>query len=568
MKAVRAKLVLLLIVGMGLTCWTQIPPPDTGKLSWDLYQLAAAGRTKRAADEEVPQLTALLVTVQAATEDDLAGLQELGYEVIGAIGAFVLVQAEQDLFLHETRGMDALDFVVRASLPPETLPTDALPAASRDPITDGTAWIGAPEAWEQGYRGQGARIAVIDVEFDTEHPVLVEAEAQFVLILPSGEKPGAYRAVPGAVGRVGNHGTSCGIIAHDVAPDAELFLLSYPQWSGLVGWLLALRYAVHTLGVDVVSSSVEFGAAYSHADGTGQLNESVESILDGTQSILVQAAGNWAAGAGSSQFFYAGTFTDADGDFRHNFTPDADDEWTRNTLQFNASAGDRVSIVLEWDAWGHEEATVDLDLYLYDHVYREIVAISRAQQFGYPTAPVEHIDVILPYTGEFSIIVQDRGGRWHDSPCGPVRFHLNVFNRARRAFTYVEHHSVCGSVREVAASSHPGVMSVGAVNMSDGTVWHYSSRGPTSDGRAKPDIHAPAGVTGTTYLPVYHGTSAAAPYAAGAIAVLRSAMPEADREAMIDGLLASGAALDDGCGNPVVAVELAGLAELAEVAVR
>lgn len=124
MKLIRLAMVLSLIIGLGAVSWSQITPPDTGKLSWDLYQLAAAGRTKRASAEEVPDATALLVTVRPATDLDLAQLRDLGYEVLGVIVAFVLVRAAQDLFIDETRGMDALSFVIRASLPPETLSAD------------------------------------------------------------------------------------------------------------------------------------------------------------------------------------------------------------------------------------------------------------------------------------------------------------------------------------------------------------------------------------------------------------------------------------------------------------
>ena len=32
--------------------------------------------------------------------------------------------------------------------------------------------VDAPEAWNAGYRGEGARVAVIDTGFDTDHPDL------------------------------------------------------------------------------------------------------------------------------------------------------------------------------------------------------------------------------------------------------------------------------------------------------------------------------------------------------------------------------------------------------------
>jgi subtilisin family serine protease len=50
----------------------------------------------------------------------------------------------------------------------------------------------------------------------------------------------------------------------------------------------------------------------------------------------------------------------------------------------------------------------------------------------------------------------------------------------------------------------------------------YSSRGPTSDGRAKPDVAGPDKVSTATYGGEFPGTSAATPHVAGAAALILS----------------------------------------------
>jgi subtilisin family serine protease len=76
------------------------------------------------------------------------------------------------------------------------------------------------------------------------------------------------------------------------------------------------------------------------------------------------------------------------------------------------------------------------------------------------------------------------------------------------------------------------VLAVGAVCWLGDVFEAYSSRGPTIDGRAKPDLVAPANVSSATYGAFracagsgFAGTSAAAPHVAGAAALVKEANP-------------------------------------------
>lgn len=527
MLIVRRMFIVFLVVGIicSFLASAQIVPPDTGKMSWDLFRTVAAGQRRRIRGEEVQMVSALLITDAPVTEEKISALVERGYTVLGAFGQFILVEAPADHFADPENGVDVIDFVSNATLPPTTI-------TNQTPITDGSTAIGAPYAWARGYQGEGVKIAVIDSGFDPDNLTLARFNFTLYLVRPTGEGVGTYEAVKGETALVSAHGTSCAIIAGDVAPAAKLYLLSFPPATGLIGWLAALKFAVQELGVDVVSTSVEFSRPTSHADGTGLLNEQVDAILSGTDAVLVISAGNWASGSGSDRSFFRAVFSDADEDYSHDFTSEADEACDRNTLQFSGRRGDWVIIVLEWDDWKADLGTQDLDLLLRTADRRITLAVSQTRQLGGTTDPVEIIFGQLPFTGAYALEIVNRAAKWYGQPVRTFSFHLNLFIRDG-SFPFIEHHTTYGSVREVAAN--PAVITVGAVSVADGTVRPYSSRGPTPDGRSKPEVYAPDGVSGTAY-PTFYGTSASAPYVAGAIALLYSAFPGLSKEELLDRL--------------------------------
>ena len=66
------------------------------------------------------------------------------------------------------------------------------------------------------------------------------------------------------------------------------------------------------------------------------------------------------------------------------------------------------------------------------------------------------------------------------------------------------------------------VIAVGAAHWSNDMPQPFSSRGPTKDGRMKPDMAGPDGVSTVSFGPLgFFGTSAAAPHVVGAVALLR-----------------------------------------------
>src|SRR5207248_2559162 len=95
--------------------------------------------------------------------------------------------------------------------------------------------------------------------------------------------------------------------------------------------------------------------------------------------------------------------------------------------------------------------------------------------------------------------------------------------------------------------SSPFAMAVGAHNVNSTGVEGFSSQGPTIDGRMKPDVVAPDGVNNDIFNPFF-GTSASAPHAAGAAALVEQAQPSLSPSEVQTFL--SCRAVDGGPGGP------------------
>lgn len=521
---------------------SQVSLPKTGKLSWGLFDAATSLVSRSGASgDPIPSLTALLTLENENTDGRVQVLNSLGYTVDGAFGPFVLVSAPGNVYIDQESGINAVDFVSNAQIPPT--------AITNDFKTEGAVGMGVDVAHAKGFMGEDVRVAIIDAGFLPNDGTSDVGDATYYLVTPTEL---SVRVETGKVAQEECHGAACAAIAADVAPEADLYLLSFPQDSSVIGWLHALNYAVSVLHADVVSCSLEFLFPTCHADGTGLLNETVHSIMDGTNSTLVISSGNWAMGSGSDSGFYAGIFTDTDGDDRHDFTTNASETSDRNSLSFSGRKGDLIIALLEWDDWNSEVKTQDLDLVLSIDGYNQQISASRGEQFGLSAQPWEAIVLELPYTATYCVAVENRAAAVHNIDSESLSFHINLKNQTN-AFESIECTMTRGSVREVATND--AVIAVGAVSVDGTRLFSYSSRGPTSDGRMKPELCAPAGVTGTCY-DVFHGTSASAPYAAAALAVMLSAFPDSTVAEQLEKLSDVDQEATDDAGNSVHIIDL------------
>jgi hypothetical protein len=352
----------------------------------------------------------------------------------------------------------------------------------------GVALTGAADMQSLGTNGAGVKIGVIDLGFTS----LASAQA-------SGDLPANLTATNYAVDGLGldgttNHGTNVAQIAYEMAPGAQMYLAR-------IDTELQLQQAMSDMaaaGVRVINHSVGwYGAAFY--DGTGPICD----ITNSAEASNIQ----WVNAAGNDRYrHYMATLTDVDADLRHEFATG------QNYNTTSLTAGVRVDLVLNWDAY--PITSIDYNLYLYNgnpDAGGAVVASSTTRQRGTSSSsPYERITYTPSASGIYYIVVKK-----YSSATTNIRFALyslgaNLTNR-----------TVASSLAQPADCT--SVIGVGATNLSD-VPEYFSSEGPTTDGRSKPDVSGPDGVI-TSLTSAFYGTSAASPHVAGAVALLRAQNP-------------------------------------------
>ena len=409
-----------------------------------------------------------------ARDEDLDALERIGGKVDAVSDSFirVLMPPEKVLQLKGNKHYRIARMATRA-------------LANIGPnLSESVALTGADIVHAAGIDGTGVKVAVIDLGFIGLAARIAEGELPNIVIA---NLPGTN---DDAIETGSSHGVGVAEHLADMAPGAEIHCIKAVDTVDLQN---ATTYIADN-NISIVNHSVGW-VLQSYYDDTGWINVVVNNSRDNDGVFWSLSAGN------SALRHWRGGWVDDDGDDFLDFA--TNDDRLDITTQFTT-----VQLFLNWNQYGN--SLTDLDLYIYDK-NDLVVASSTGPQSG-AEIPSESVTFTLdtnltPYTIEIHAFA---------GPTADLDITLFSFNNNLE-------HAVAASALMDPANAH-GTYTVAAINHTGWTnsspqVASYSGKGPTNDGRQKPNIAAPDGTDSRTYGASF-GTSFSAPTVAGAAALL------------------------------------------------
>ncbi|WP_033775432.1 S8 family peptidase, partial [Salinispora oceanensis] len=158
-------------------------------------------------------------------------------------------------------------------------------------LAESVPQVGAPEAWEAGYDGDGATVAVLDSGIDPTHPDLTDQIQDMVSFVPDEDTTdlsghGTHVASTVAGTGAASNGDNTG-----VAPAADLLIgkVLSEEGTGQDSWVIAgMQWAAES-GADIINLSL---GDSSRTDGLDPLTLAVDTLSAQHDTLFVIAAGN------------------------------------------------------------------------------------------------------------------------------------------------------------------------------------------------------------------------------------------------------------------------------------
>lgn len=376
--------------------------------------------------------------------------------------------------------------------------------AFHDP-NEGVEITGADRWQRAGYSGKGIKVGIIDGGFSdyrgyvgTALPAAAQVELKSFLV---GGDEGSEE-----------HGVAVAEIVHSLAPDASLMLTPIEDE---IGFTNAVQYLIDRK-VQIIQISLGWAGIFP-GDGSGKMDQKLDEAR--RAGILpVVSSGNYGQG------HYLGTFNPDQNGFQR-FAND------RITLKLTAETSS-AWVALHWEEpW--DTPKTNLDLYVLDNKQRPLISSRNEQGGATGSKPPSELAPFRTTPGQtYYVQVKLANPSGSVKPPSNLRLHIFAYNAQLEETTPASSVATPGDAK--------GALSVGAVNWRNGQLEAFSSRGPTLDGRAKPELVGPSGVSNLAFKQPFTGTSAAAPQVSGVAALLWSAAPELSPE-QISGYLSRNA---------------------------
>ena len=308
------------------------------------------------------------------------------------------------------------------------------------------------------------------------------------------------------------HGTRRVETVYDIAPHATFYIanpIGYAETRATVDWMISQ-------GVDVISHHHN-GTWAGPGDGTSpHANRPINTINRAVRggAIWINSMGDLAKNT------WFGSFSDDDSDGYLNFDSDSES----NELNgMSLAAGEGIYVRLRWEgSWGG--ADKNLDVYLYDSEGVQVGYSDDPQSGASTHQPYESFTYTAPTSGTYAIAVKRQSGS------APSWVQLQAYNYGTDStlLKYLQFYTLSGSVPSPSESANPGMLAVGGARWNSiNTIAPRSNRGPTPDGRIKPEI---VGAICTRVSTVTHAlntcsTGTAAAHVAGLAALVKQRFP-------------------------------------------
>ena len=388
-------------------------------------------------------------------------------------------------------------------------------------VTEGSGIHNASNWNLKGYTGSGVKVGIIDGGFEG-FTSLMGSELPSSVIAMCFTIAGSYTSTLADCEAGGKHGTAVAEVIYDLAPDVELYIANVT--TDQIDIPLATDWMI-SQGVQVINMSMGPLNSYGPGDGSYIYIDSPLFAIDLAVSggaIWINSAGNYAQKA-----WYGTSFVDYDQDGWIEIAP-MPSTMLRNFVERNCislSAGDYLGANLRWqDDW--TGADNDFGLYLYYEFLDSYTFVTGSDndQLGISgQIPIEEIALNVPVGGRYCFLIRD-------STVSNSSTWLQLQLRSSASFEldwYGQNLSLDSSytVNAPSESANPGMLAVGASDWHSNTeLESFSSRGPTVDGRTKPDIVGVDNANSASWGP-WQGTSQSSPQVAGLAALVAEKFP-------------------------------------------